>query len=163
MEDETLEMIVIYVAVGLLFLALASYLYNLNKEGLEEVSTDTLMSNPVLPDVPNPNESAVEDDQAQVEDIIKRNNANSETALNGNDLMPNPDATLDNGVFNEVKINSDQLVNIDRYIGANVSSLTTSRKNINRDIRGNVPIPKDYKVTPWNNSSVDPQPIGHQL
>jgi hypothetical protein len=39
----------------------------------------------------------------------------------------------------------------------------TSRRNINRDIRAEIPVPKNNSVSPWNNSTIDQQVAGVPL
>ena len=39
----------------------------------------------------------------------------------------------------------------------------TSRRNINRDIRSDIPIPKTNAISPWNQSSIDQQIVGRSL
>ena len=39
----------------------------------------------------------------------------------------------------------------------------TSRRNINRDIRSDIPIPKTNGLSPWNQSSIDQQVLGRSL
>ena len=39
----------------------------------------------------------------------------------------------------------------------------SSRRNINRDIRADLPIPKSNGVSPWNQSSIEQQKAGKAL
>jgi hypothetical protein len=52
------------------------------------------------------------------------------------------------------KMNDDKLINTDKYI-IGINTVGQSLKNASYDIRGSVNVPK-YTVSPWNNSTIEP-------
>ena len=52
------------------------------------------------------------------------------------------------------KMNDDKLINTDKYI-IGINTVGQSLKNASYDIRGAINVPK-YTVSPWNNSTIEP-------
>jgi hypothetical protein len=53
------------------------------------------------------------------------------------------------------QLNDDKLINTDRYI-IGINTVGESLKNATYDIRGTIPNPKLTGLSPWNNSTYEP-------
>ena len=58
------------------------------------------------------------------------------------------------------KLRGKNFIDASRWV--TIGSMST-RRNINRDLRADVPIPKNNGISPWNQSSIDQQPEGRPL
>lgn len=84
-------------------------------------------------------------------------NKNNVTNYNATDYLPKE---INDDWFNtdfsqaKYKMNDDKLINTDKYV-VGVNTVGQSLKNASYDIRGAINVPK-YTVSPWNNSTVEP-------
>lgn len=77
-------------------------------------------------------------------------------------LLPKPSA--DDG-FNQFAPNPEELSGqnfIDASRWVTLGSMSTKR-NMSRDLRSEIPIPKNNAISPWNQSSIDQQDEGRPL
>lgn len=85
---------------------------------------------------------------------LNRNNVKN---YNAKDYLPKE---INDDWFNtdfsqaKYKMNDDKLINTERYV-IGINTVGQSLKNASYDIRGAVNVPK-YSVSPWNNSTVEP-------
>jgi hypothetical protein len=85
---------------------------------------------------------------------LKKNNVKN---YNAKDYLPKE---INDDWFNtdfsqaKYKMNDDKLINTDKYI-IGINTVGQSLKNASYDIRGAVNVPK-YTVSPWNNSTIEP-------
>ena len=84
--------------------------------------------------------------------------ANGPKATSAN-MLPKPDADDGFGQFapNPKELTGQNFVDATRWVSLGAMM---SRRNVNRDIRGDVPIPKTNAISPWNQSSIDQQQAG---
>ena len=84
-------------------------------------------------------------------------NRNNVTNYNSKDYLPQE---VNDEWFNtdfsqaKFKMNDDKLINTERYV-IGINTVGQSLKNASYDIRGSINVPK-YSVSPWNNSTVEP-------
>jgi hypothetical protein len=84
-------------------------------------------------------------------------NKNNVTNYNATDYLPKE---INDDWFNtdfsqaKYKMNDDKLINTDKYV-VGVNTVGQSLKNASYDIRGAINVPK-YTVSPWNNSTIEP-------
>jgi hypothetical protein len=84
-------------------------------------------------------------------------NKNFQKKFNSKDYLPNE---VNDDWFStdfsqaKHKMDSDKLVNVQRYV-VGINTVGQSLKNASHDIRGTIPNPK-YTVSPWNNSTYEP-------
>jgi len=77
-------------------------------------------------------------------------------------LLPKPKADNGFGQFapDPSKLKGKNFIDASRWV--TIGAMST-RRNVNRDLRSDVPIPKNNGVSPWNQSSMDQQPEGRPL
>ena len=77
-------------------------------------------------------------------------------------LLPKPAADAGFGQFapDPAMLSGQNFVDASRWVSLGSMS---SRRNINRDIRADIPIPKSNGVSPWNQSSIEQQKAGKAL
>ena len=74
-------------------------------------------------------------------------------------LLPKPKADDGFGQFapDPKELTGQNFVDATRWVSLGAM---TSRRNINRDIRGDVPIPKNNGISPFQQSTIEQQPAG---
>ena len=77
-------------------------------------------------------------------------------------LLPKPAADAGFGQFapNPKELTGQNFVDASRWVSLGAM---TSRRNINRDIRSDIPIPKNNGLSPWNQSTIEQQPSNKPL
>ncbi len=78
-------------------------------------------------------------------------------------MLPKPSA--DTGFFGQFAPDPKELTGQNFVDATRWTSLgaMTSKRNINRDIRAEIPVPKNNSISPWNNSTIDQQIAGVPL
>lgn len=82
------------------------------------------------------------------------NEMSDDQLMNSENYLPQETSNDWFNVLEEpTSIKNRHLITASKLIGVN--TIGTSKKNASRDLRGNIPAPK-IQVSPWNNSSIDP-------
>jgi len=136
-----------------------SFLF-LKKEGLDDSSSNDAMNMSSLLMPSEVNQGLLESDKQTTMNVVKSNLDRSNNTLNASELLPDPakskdyfDTDFDTA---SLKVSRDDLINVDRYVGVGVDTIGQTLKNAAYDIRGNIFVPKNYTLTPWMNSTIEP-------
>ena len=117
--------------------------------------TDSVPASQQAP-APTPTSTTMTTTQKNMAALAEENDANQIT-FNCNDYLPQEtnqdwfETDFDNA---QLQCDSTSLVTTDRYI-VGVNTVGQSLKNASYDIRAQPPCPK-FKVSPWNNSTIEP-------
>lgn len=106
-----------------------------------------------------------EDTEPVVQQAINKALSSQTAATLGVASSMMPKAPVDTGFFGQFAPDPKELTGQNFVDATRWTSLgaMTSRRNINRDIRADVPIPKNMSVSPWNQSTIDQQQAGVPL
>ena len=94
--------------------------------------------------------------------LLKATGAVAQPQGTSANLLPKPAADAGFGQFapDPAMLSGQNFVDASRWVSLGSMS---SRRNINRDIRAEVPIPKSNGLSPWNQSSIEQQKSGKAL
>lgn len=76
------------------------------------------------------------------------------------DALPKPPVDDGFAAFAPGDLTSQNFVDASRWVS--LGAMTTKR-NLNRDLRAEIPIPKNSGISPWLNSTIDQQPVRKAL
>jgi hypothetical protein len=123
-------------------------------ENFDDSTTNTAASQ--LAPAPTPTSTSLTTTQQNMAALAEENDANQIT-FNCSDYLPQEtnqdwfETDFDNA---QLQCDSTSLVTTDRYI-VGVNTVGQSLKNASYDLRAQPPCPK-FKVSPWNNSTIEP-------